>query len=468
MQNSAFIESVRVRLAWSTCGAWLLSLGCGGDAASGGAGASANAAEGADAGAHQGATADAEAVGPLPSEVTYYQHVKPIVDAKCVRCHVADTVAPFALDSYELAKQYAASALVAIQSGSMPPWIFDNDCNSYRGNYSLSEREKALFEAWVEQDTPEGDPKKPAPALDLDATSLSRVDVSLRMPEPYTPQLRPDEYRCFPVAWPEQFQTTKYMTGFKAVPGNLKVVHHVEIYKVGPRQAAEAFAKDDADPGPGYGCFSGPGVGDGTIGGWAPGGTGYDYPEGVGIEIEPGSVIIIQIHYNTSSAEPAPDVSGVDFKVDDDAIAGGYDFWTDVRWSFGHQMPIPSGMSEVSHTWTEDPTVLGGGRAIRLHSASIHMHNLGARGHMILKRADGSEECVVRIPRWDFNWQTGARFAEPIAVHPGDRIELRCVFDNSADNQPIINGERQPPRDVNWGEGTADEMCLGILQWSPL
>ena len=39
-----------------------------------------------------------------------------------------------------------------------------------------------------------------------------------------------------------------------------------------------------------------------------------------------------------------------------------------------------------------------------------------------------------------------------------------CAYDNSAANQPVINGEHVEPRDVTWGEGTLDEMCLLYVQ----
>ena len=45
----------------------------------------------------------------------------------------------------------------------------------------------------------------------------------------------------------------------------------------------------------------------------------------------------------------------------------------------------------------------------------------------------------------------------------GDRVRLRCGWDNSAENQPAPGGVRQPPRDVTYGEKTSDEMCIGTL-----
>jgi hypothetical protein len=434
-----------------------------------GANAQGTAMQGADGGAP---AVTSGAVQPS-DRVTYYQHIKPIVDAKCVRCHVEGTVAPFALDTFALVKKYASFARSAINSGSMPPWLFDDTCNDYRGDFSLSAEEKARFNVWVEQDTPEGDAQRPAPALAVDNLMLSRQDVVLKIPEPFTQNTtaqKPDEYRCFPVRWPEQFKTLKYMTGFRALPGNAKVVHHVEVYRVKPADAERAFSLDAADPGLGYECFSGPRIGEGTVGGWAPGSEGYDYPEGVGIPVDPGSVFVIQVHYNTAAnGGPAPDQSGVAFKVDDQAIVGGYNFWTNPLWTtLPNSMSIPAGNADVPMNWTSDPTSLNGRKAIQIHMAALHMHNLGKSGYMYLKRANGERKCIMKINQWDFHWQIGVRLKMPITVQPGDQIEMECRFDNSEAHQAVINGVKQTPRNVTWGENTSDEMCLGLLLWAPL
>jgi hypothetical protein len=407
----------------------------------------------------------------ITGSVTYFQNVKPFVDAKCVRCHVEGTVAPFALDSYELLKEKASFAQAAISSGSMPPWQFADGCNDYVGNFSLTPEEKALFRTWVEQGAPRGDETHPAPKLDIGEVGLSRVDVRMQMPEVYTPKNQTDEYRCFPVAWPSKYTTTSYMTGFKAVPGNPRIVHHVEVYHVKAAQAQQAFDKDTADEGPGYGCFGGPGLGEGTVGGWAPGSPGYDYPTNVGIAIEAGSVMVVQVHYNMqTTGKPEPDQSAVEFKVDAQAIAGGYDFWTNTSWTLGN-MRIAANNPDVAFNWTADPTTLnggsplGGGKSIMIHTASIHMHNLGTTGYMKLKRKDGSSQCLLQLRDWDFHWQGGVRLKKPVLVQPGDTIEMECRYDNSAANQPVFQGQQQMPRDVNWGENSTDEMCLGILLW---
>ena len=86
-----------------------------------------------DAGAaNDGATAQSDAgddvdVG-VPTEVTYYQHVKPILDTHCMHCHTPGGAGDFDLGSYELAKMWAPAIVEATQSRRMPPWgAFDTE-----------------------------------------------------------------------------------------------------------------------------------------------------------------------------------------------------------------------------------------------------------------------------------------------------------------------------------------------------
>jgi hypothetical protein len=98
-----------------------------------------------------------------------------------------------------------------------------------------------------------------------------------------------------------------------------------------------------------------------------------------------------------------------------------------------------------------------------IHGIGLHMHTLGTRGRLFVRRASGTDDCALEIPRWDFDWQLGYRLAEPIHVDPADTLHIECEWDNSPGNQPIVDGQPMEPRDVNWGEDTFDEMCLGLV-----
>lgn len=194
--------------------------------------------------------------------VTYYRDVKPLVDAKCTGCHAPEGIAPFSLLTLEDVDRRAELMLDAIEADIMPPWPPNADCNDYHADRSLSAEQKALFRAWVDGGRAAGDAANPGPPLQVERVQLSRVDAELAMTAAYTPQTtaqQTDDYRCFVIPWEET--ATKFITGFRAVPGNPKVVHHVIAFLARPDQVAAFERRDAAEPGDGYTCFGGAGGG---------------------------------------------------------------------------------------------------------------------------------------------------------------------------------------------------------------
>ena len=180
----------------------------------------------------------------------------------------------------------------------------------------------------------------------------------------------------------------------------------------------------------------------------------------------PGSKLILQVHYNTLEQAPAPDQTSVSFKIDDTvAKRAMWMPWTSPLWVDGEGMEIPAGEADVRHQWALDPTAYGlpfDNGAFDVHLVALHLHLLGRSARLDVLRADADDTCLLHIPDWDFNWQSSSRLAEPVRFNPGDRLRLACQWDNSEENQPIVNGQRPAPQDVAWGEGTRDEMCLGL------
>jgi hypothetical protein len=127
-------------------------------------------------------------------------------------------------------------------------------------------------------------------------------------------------------------------------------------------------------------------------------------------------------------------------------------------------MEIPAGR-EVSHDVQRDPRsffelVLGDldmDAGFDIHSVLLHMHRLGTKGWVSLERASGESEVLLEVNDYDFDWQMVYRFTEPVRFEDGDELLLECTWDNSEGSE-----------DVNWGEGTDDEMCVGNLFISEL
>ena len=85
---------------------------------------------------------------------------------------------------------------------------------------------------------------------------------------------------------------------------------------------------------------------------------------------------------------------------------------------------------------------------------------------MQIKHADGSVDCAVDIPQWNFHWQQFYYYQQPTKVVPGDTIHLECTFDNLQADEPVINGAQMTSAPLRWGEKTTDEMCLNYLYFT--
>ncbi|MSP23630.1 MAG: monooxygenase [Myxococcales bacterium] len=388
---------------------------------------------------------------PDVTGTTYYQAAKPILDGRCGKCHHEGGIGPFTLDSFAGAKEVALAVKSAVEQRTMPPWLASDGCAEYVGDPSLSDEQIATISAWVDEGAREGDPlteaAKLAPVVN---TGLSRTDRTLEMPVDYVAQVEPDDYRCFVIDWPET--ETTYVTGFRANPGTSEVVHHVIAFLIEPADVAAIEKLDAGEEGAGYTCYGGPGNNEARwIGSWAPGGLGYDFVPGTGIEIVAGAKVVLQVHYNTLNSGALPDRTSIELKLDATVERKAWvQPWANPSWLDGGKMIIPAMTDGVGHEFGFDPTpFLSDGKPLRLYSAALHMHVLGQTARTEIRRADGSTECLLDIPRWDFHWQGAYRFAESKLLSPGDELHLQCTWDNPTN------------KDVDWGEGTTDEMCLG-------
>jgi hypothetical protein len=247
------------------------------------------------------------------------------------------------------------------------------------------------------------------------------------------------------------------------------MVHHAIIYHVTPENAQSARDRDAADEGPGYTCFGATGGVSAWLQSYEPGGYAQGIPGNLGFEIKPGSVMILQVHYNTLNGS-AEDRSKVEFTIEDSVPrVGKVVLIMNPLWVAG-AMPIPANSSDVPFAYNGISASLAQDRDYGLYWVDLHMHRLGKNGRIGIIRAGKPNELEVLldIPKWDFKWQETYLLREPNVIHPGDQLYVECHFDNTEGKQAVVNGERLPVRDVNWGDATTDEMCLGNVLVSPL
>ncbi|MGE3820811.1 MAG: hypothetical protein AB7I30_15465, partial [Isosphaeraceae bacterium] len=339
---------------------------------------------------------------------------------------------------------------------------------------------------------PEGDPKDgPAPREFSSDWTLGEPDLALTMPEPY--ELGPDgddEFRVFVLK--TDFPEDRWIRAVDFQPGNRRVVHHVIAAVDASGKARE---KDAADPKPGYSAVGG--FGDGVplvafLPIWTPGAKAFFAPEGAGYFLPKGADVLIQVHYHRSgkaeldattiglylSETPLPRRINTGFvfptipplkgllmakKAQDARKAGKRINLTNM---LEDVLVIPPGEANYEVTGSTGQGMSGRPfpRDVLVTGVMPHMHWLGKDFTFwaVLPDENKTRVPLIKIDRWNFNWQGTYRFAEPVRLPKGSWMEIEAHFDNSAEN-PF--NPSQPPRTVRWGDGTNDEMCIGIFEF---
>jgi hypothetical protein len=322
----------------------------------------------------------------------------------------------------------------------------------------------------------------------------------LAMPAPYSPSAPngtgTDDYRCFLLD--PQLAEDAFITGFDVQPGTPDTVHHVIMFRVPPELVSQAEAADQATPGEGWTCFGDAGIPGASgsvddvpwLGAWAPGGGERVLADDLGTPVEAGSRVVMQVHYNLL-AGTGPDVTAARLRLasadadlaplrtmllpapvelpcrpghSDGKLCDREAAVDDVIARFGpsgntaNALHLFCGSQPVGPEQHCDTTIE---RAAMLRAVAGHMHLLGRSLTIDVNPGTPRERRVLDIPVWNFDDQ-GAVSVDPLKLRRGDTVRVTCTHDQSLRDQlPAFEGQEE--RYVVWGEGTTDEMCLGML-----
>jgi len=341
--------------------------------------------------------------------------------------------------------------------------------------------------------------------------------VTLHLPggpyRPSAPGAGRDDYRCFLID-PGLTEDT-FVTGSDVLPGNSAVVHHAILFAVPPGQVASARRQDAAAAGDGWSCFGGSALqqsGDDPVrnldrapwlAAWAPGGGETVMGQRTGRFLPAGSQVVLQLHYNLRAA--GEDASTI---ADDTAVAlrlmpGTADLRPLRTMLLVAPVELPCTSEESGPLCDRSAslvdlaarvgpsagrTVAGltllcsrAGRPIEpgtrqscdrtvpqdmvVRAVAGHMHLLGRSISVDLDPVTSRERRLLDRTVWDFDDQAATPLDRPVRVRAGDTLRVTCTHDAALRSMvPELAGEQ--PRYVTWGEGTSDEMCLGIVQYT--
>jgi hypothetical protein len=395
--------------------------------------------------------------------VTYYDDVLPIVADHCVTCHSEGGLAPFVIDDYEQAREWATSISAAASARTMPPWGVDNSgsCNEFTDARWLEEEEIAVLEQWVQDGLLEGEPRDPieppAPAV-LTGNQIVDVDTPLYTPVPETDGGGLEDYQCFLLDMGQD--TDRYLVGFDVIPGNDRTVHHVLGFKVNPgifNNADTMQALDDASPDQiGWDCFGAAGENvfvEGVPVTWAPGTGATMFPEGTGIPLLADDVLVVQMHYNLTN-ETGDDSTKIRLSFADEVERPAVQvLWDPFLYAsvLGSPEYIEPGKESVTYEWAETistMTNITDADSVEVWGLLPHMHKRG-RTMTIDFETDAGMACGARVDRWDFDWQQGYFLEQPLVVGVDQQMHVSCNWNTMGDTMPVAGGF-----------GTKDEMCL--------
>jgi hypothetical protein len=327
--------------------------------------------------------------------------------------------------------------------------------------------------------------------------------VSLESPNSYTPQAPAggtDDYHCTLV---DPHATTNTMiVGSEFLPQSPEV-HHAILFLVPPALAKQANLADDL--GKGWTCFGEsplPGTSFAQVSNtpwltaWAPGHGVDTAPKGTGVPFPAGSLVIMQIHYNLLVGDspvrsklilhtvpastnltplrldllPAPpDIpcpTGVTGPMCNRVAsltdlsqrfgASSVQFVDFLEQFCGRDMTFPPGGDTTSCTWPAPS-----GTIVRL---TAHMHLLGAAMTFTLDPGTPQQQTLLNIPAYNFDYQRSYDLTKPVTTKSSDTIQVTCTY-NPVLRQELPQLRKLPPRYVTWGDGSSDEMCLGLVSY---
>lgn len=384
------------------------------------------------------APVSALASGPLEprqDDPTYYRDVLPIVYERCAPCHRTGGVAALDLDSYDVASSFASVMADQTQARTMPPFPPDPECAEYREHErrSLSEEQIQTISHWAELGAPEGDvadaPEPPEPP----ENPLGDPSLVLQNDSGYLfDNQAEDQYMCF--RFDPGLAEPRDLVAATIAPDNENIVHHVIVFR-------EPEGADRKPQGlPGFECGGAPEDGE-FLFGWAPGTEPFAFPDGYGIPLEEDDALIMQVHYHRYPGAAPTDRSAVELWFADQPV----DKKVEVVWTGSFDILVPPGLKQTVEGTCRVPEEFD---PVELIAVAPHMHQVGTAFHSYVERADDTDECLVDIPEWDFEWQGGYTFSEPVLLQPGDTVHTSCEYHNTGEST------------VRWGEGTNDEMCF--------
>lgn len=362
--------------------------------------------------------------------VTYAEHIAPIMEEHCQRCHRPGTEAPFSLITYDDVSPVADMVLEVVSEGRMPPWYAS--VGHFANDPQLTPKQIDLLRSWVAAGTPRGDlstTPEPDEALTKPLKwSIDEPDLVITTPKPHElPAVGYVPYKY--VILPYRFEHDTWIQQCEILPDNPRVVHHCNMAYI-----EKAFDWSNAK----------------FVMGRVPGVLPMQLKDNVAFKVPKGATLILQIHYTTTGQPETCNIS-VGMRYAREVVQKEFRY----LWMVNNTFNIPPGdpLHRVSATNVLEHDAVGVG-------LFAHMHLRGRDMSFFAHYPNGEVEKLLVIPNYSFDWQLAYRWELGQKTFPaGTKIECVSHYDNSSFNP--YNPD--PTVAVKEGPQTIHEMLNGVM-----
>jgi hypothetical protein len=428
---------------------------------------------------------------------TFCKQVAPILFGHCAQCHAPGGIASsVAFLSYDQARSWAKAIREKVLLREMPPWPPDASRSvAFRNDARLSQEDIDTIAAWVDAGAPKGEesdlPAAPQLAQGWLHPKGIPPDVVIALPEFAVPAEGRIPYVTRLVKVP--FAEDRWISAVQVRPSNAAVVHHMAITEVraeqqfgpdtGPLAALARQVGFQNDP-----ILRGPAVtapGDSAIPDmlaiYTPGASFEMYGDGAAKLLKAGKDLFLDfnIHYQ-ATGRPEKDQSVLAlwflpqppeyqvFRVNgagSSLLANGRELPIDApegkaEGNSAAIPPIPPGADSYEVTGMTAYT-----QPAIIYQFHPHAHLRARDFTYTAVYADGREQTVLSVPKYDFHWQLAYDLKTPLELPAGSKLVVTAHYDNSANNA----NNPAPDQEVRFlerGNQSWDEMFSPFIQYA--
>ncbi len=374
------------------------------------------------------------------ASISYSDEIAPLLIENCVACHREGGIGPWAMTDHNMVQGFSLMIREVVRTKRMPPWHADPTVGHFANDRSLTPVQTSTLVHWIEAGAPRGE--GPDPLVEYDrvwsdwttADELGTPDFIVDIPPMEIPATGVIDYQYHFVK--NTIGKDVWVKAAEILPGERAVLHHVittfgELETEGPRIGR---LKRQGQAG---------------LRGYAPGISSQAFPQDTGIFLPAGATLEFQMHY-TATGKAVVDESKLGVWVYDEPPE--HQVFSMFVANTKINIPAHTKSHKDFAEWQVPKDAL-------VYNLMPHAHFRGKASEFSFVYPDGTEELVLSVPNFDFNWQTTYELKQPKYVPAGTKIVQTFWWDNSVQN--LANPD--PTIDLTWGEQSWDEMLFGAI-----